>query len=245
MSWPRFRLERCRPVGEGLWFLSDEETHHLLAVRHCREGDLVEGLLPGKIILSRLEPHGEGWAARVVEERTVTEEIPEIVLLAGILKGDGFELLLRQVTELGVSRVIPLRCDHSVVRLDGDRTAKKRARWEKIVQEESKQCRSPHVPTVAVPQTVEEALDLSLPSRRFIAALDDEAVPLGALDVPPSLALAVGPEGDWSARERVLFREARFEPVSLGPRILRAFTAAVVVSSWAVLGRLGGRRDDS
>ncbi len=245
MSWPRFRLEECPLLEEGLWRLAPEEARHLVTVRHCREGDSVEGLMPGRLLLFRLERCDGGWAVRLIEEMAMTDDIPEIVLLAGLLKGDAFDLLLRQVTELGVSRIVPLLCDHSVVRLEGGRADKKQARWLRIVQEESKQCRSPMVPLIEVPRPVEGALALDLPRHRFLAAIEKEATPLGALDVPSSVVLAVGPEGDWSLRERSLFEEACFSPVYLGDRILRAFTAAAVVTSWAVLGWKGGRRVDS
>lgn len=242
MSWPRFRLEGCPLLEEGLWLLSEEEAHHLMTVRHGREGSLVEGLLPGRIVLTRLERCGDGWAARFVEEIAASDEGPEVVLLAGLLKGDSFDLLLRQVTEIGVSRVVPLCCDHSVVRLDDGKAEKKLARWRKIVQEESKQCRSSTIPLLDRPCSVEQALTLDLPSSRFVAAIDASAPPLASLDVPSSLVLAVGPEGDWSSEEAARLEEASFRSVYLGHRILRAFTAAAVVSSWAVQGWLGGRR---
>lgn len=242
MSWPRFRLEGCPLLEEGLWLLSEEEAHHLMTVRHSREGSFVEGLLPGRIVLTRLERRGEKWAVRFVEELSVSDEGPEIVLLAGLLKGDSFDLLLRQVTEIGVSRIVPLCCDHSVVRLDDGKAEKKLARWRKIVQEESKQCRSSAIPLLDRPCSVEQALTLDLPSSRFVAAIDASAPPLASLDVPSSLVMAVGPEGDWSAGEESCLKEASFLPVYLGHRILRAFTAAAVVSSWAVQGWLGGRR---
>lgn len=242
MSWPRFRLEGCTPLEEGLWLLSPEEAHHLTTVRHSRAGSLVEGLLPDRIVLTRLERVSQGWAARFVEEVSVVDDGPEIVLLAGLLKGDAFDLLLRQVTEIGVSRIVPLRCDHSVVRLDDGKIEKKLVRWRKIIEEESKQCRSSRVPLLAPPCDVRGALALDLPAHRFVAAIDASAPPLASLDVPPALALAVGPEGDWSDDEAARLQEASFRPVYLGHRILRAFTAAAVVTSWAVQGWLGGRR---
>ena len=232
VSLPRLRLERSRELEPGCWLISEEEAHHLTHVRRCRDGSLVEGLLPGRRLVLRLAEDPRGLLGKVEEEHLETIDLPGITLCIALLKAESFDLLLRQATEAGVTRIVPLACDHSVVRLEGDRLGKKLERWRRILEESTKQCGAATPPELTVPVTVEGLSALDLPEQRLVAAIDPDNVPLGAVVPQGSVAVAIGPEGDWSPRELDMLARLGFRSVSLGPRILKAFTAAVVSCSW-------------
>lgn len=232
MSLPRLRLERSREVEPGRWLISTEEAHHLLRVRRCREGSLVEGLLTGRRLVLKLKESPEGLAGIVVEEHAETTGSPRITLCIALLKAESFDLLLRQATEAGVTTILPLACDHSVVRLEGAKLEKKLDRWRRILEESTKQCGAATPPELLAPVSVGALDSGDLPSQRLVAAIDPENVPLGTVVPMDDVAVAIGPEGDWSPRELESLSALGFQAVSLGPRILKAFTAAVVCCFW-------------
>lgn len=244
MSLPRLRLERSRETEPGRWLISPEEAHHLLRVRRCKEGSLVEGLIPGRRLVLRLDDSPEGLVGTVLEEHAETTGMPRITLCIALLKAESFDLLLRQATEAGVTRIVPLACDHSVVRLEGARLEKKLDRWRRILEESTKQCGATVPPELASPVTVEALGNRDLPAQRLVAAIDPDNVPMGTVVPEREVAVAIGPEGDWSPRELEILSGLGFRAVSLGPRILKAFTAAVVCCSWLTQAWLAKDHDD-
>ncbi len=226
MSLPRIRLDRSLRTPEGHWVLSHEEAHHLVRVRRCGEGDFAEGLLPGWKIRLRLFCENHQWFGEECARSAEAGKDLFTVLLVALLKGDAFEGMLRQVTELGVSRICPLACERSIPRIEPKKMPSKMERWRKILEESTKQCGRGTPPEILEPRSCSELPSLDLPPLRYAAILDGEARPLGQYPAESSLAFAVGPEGDFSPREKELFKESAFLSVSLGPRILKAGTAA-------------------
>jgi len=235
VSPPRLRLEKCLKVGENLWKLDDTQAHHLARVLRIGPGEDLEGLLEGKRCRLRLEFSGESVLARTLSPLAGAGDQPRIVLLASLLKGGDFEHLLRGVTETGVSSILPLEAVRSVSRiLPGDR-ARKTARWRRVLEEASCQCGAARVPEIAEPVPLREALPGNLPPLRLAGILQEGAVPLAGIPPTGEVAVAIGPEGDWDDSEKRVLLEAGFIPVYLGPRVLRAFTAAIVACSYLFL----------
>src|SRR5207245_1175077 len=159
-------------------------------------------------------------------------------LCAAIIKFDRFEWMIEKATELGVAEIIPVasaRTEHGL-----DRAAQKRLeRWRRIALEASQQSRRARLPEIAEPVAWREAL---ANSSLYKYALDEGAGarPLSAslpVSRSPSdkIAILIGPEGGWTTEERAEFTAGGWIPVTLGPLILRAETAAMaalaVVSS--------------
>lgn len=244
MSLPRLRLERCRFLGKGLWRVDEKQAHHLCRVLRVRQGEEIEGLLAGERYRIRLEVVEGGIDARVLEILPEKETLPGVVLMASLLKGGDFERLLRGATETGVSAIIPIEAGRSVVRVPPAERAKKMARWERILEEATRQCGAADVPSISEPLPLERAVELPLPKLRLAGMLCEGAVPLGRIKVTSEAVVAIGPEGDWDESETEVLRLSGFQPVSLGPLVLKAFTAAIVACSYLVLsweGRENGK----
>ncbi len=234
MSLPRLRLERCS-CNNGIWTIDAEEAHHLVRVRHCYTGSLVEGLLDGEKVTLRLHCDGAAVTARELSREEEPPLEPRIELLLGLLKNDQLDDALRFCAETGVFRIHLLVCERSVPRYEGPRLDDKMKRWRKILDEATKQAGAATPPVLCAPVPFAEFDFDGLPEQRLAALLSDGARPLRDVPIAESLALAIGPEGDWSPQESARLLAGGFSPVSLGSRILRASTAVAAFCSAAAM----------
>jgi 16S rRNA (uracil1498-N3)-methyltransferase len=145
--------------------------------------------------------------------------------------------IVRQATEVGAARIVPLISERTQVQLDGARADKKREKWETAAIEAAKQCGNPWLPEIASIQTFASFL-ASAPATelKLIASLQPGALPLKALLAahgrpPASATWLVGPEGDFSPAEMSAALAAGYVPVTLGPLVLRSDTAALFALS--------------
>jgi len=174
-------------------------------------------------------------SARIaVSEALPSRESPLALHLAmAVIQLEKFELVLQKATELGVKSFIPLVTER--VELRPERYASKMERWEKIVFEAVKQCGRAVVPKIEAPQTFDVLLQRTGEKLLFDA---DGEPPTASRQPPTDLTLLIGPEGGWSEEE---LRSARAHNVvfeRLGPRRLRAETAAIVAVS-VIASRFG------
>lgn len=234
MSLPRLRLEKSKFL-DGKWHISPEEAHHLVNVRRCYNGSLVEGLLDGERLQLKLCCDGDSVIAVEVSRETEPPPSPEVHLLLALLKSDQFDLSLRFAAEIGVTKIHLLECERCVPKYSGQRTEDKLTRWRKILDEATKQAGSTRTPSLEAPVPAERFDYARLVGAKYAALLSEDASPLNKVTIQYPAAVAIGPEGDWSPRETRLLLENGFKPVSLGGRILRASTAVAVSCSWLML----------
>ncbi len=137
--------------------------------------------------------------------------------------------MLEKATELGVARIVPVRTERSEKGLEQG-AAKRLARWNRIVREASEQSRRARLPEIAPPTGLTEALQMEA-AYRYVLEEGEAVALLAALPVHRQsgdrVTLLVGPEGGWTDREREQIAHSQWRPVSLGPQILRAETAAI------------------
>lgn len=234
MSLPRLRLEKSKFL-DGKWHISPEEAHHLVNVRRCYNGSLVEGLLDGEKLQLKLCCDGDSVTAVEVSRETEPFPYPEIHLLLALLKADQFDMSLRFAAEIGVTKIHLLECERCVPRYSGQRTEGKLTRWRKILDEAAKQAGTTRTPLLEAPAAAEKFDYARLPEAKYAALLSDDAVPINKVTINYPAVVAIGPEGDWSPPETRLLLENGFKPVNLGKRILRASTAVAVACSWFML----------
>jgi 16S rRNA (uracil1498-N3)-methyltransferase len=149
----------------------------------------------------------------------------------GFLKDKKMDTLIRQLTELGISRWIPFFAARSVSRPDAARLERRAARWQKIATEALKQCRRTQPPRIETVAGFEQMLAAGVDADIKIAFWEEEQSVLPEADrhgrVPGDIFIILGPEGGLTSEEIALARQAGFKSVSLGPRILRAETATL------------------
>jgi 16S rRNA (uracil1498-N3)-methyltransferase len=163
----------------------------------------------------------------------------EVHLLVGMPANDRMDWLVEKATELGVASISPVMTERSVLRLSGERADKKLAHWRSVAVAASEQCGGNRLPQVHPVVNLATCLAQSRPSLAacVLMSLQADSVPLpklrGAVSDTAPVFVLTGPEGGLSAAEEAAARAAGFRGVTLGPRILRAETAALAaLSAW-------------
>ncbi|GLS16384.1 16S rRNA (uracil(1498)-N(3))-methyltransferase [Hydrogenophaga electricum] len=181
-------------------------------------------------------------AVRVDTFDDAEREVGRRVHLAlGMPANERMDWLVEKAAELGVAGLQPLHTAHSVLRLSGDRAVKKQAHWQSVAAAACEQCGGNRVPDVAPVQDFARWVGstAAFQGQRCVLSLAEGSQPLGQLlaPLPPDAALwfLSGPEGGLSPQEDAQARSAGFVPVTLGPRVLRAETAALAALARAVL----------
>ncbi|WP_304672217.1 16S rRNA (uracil(1498)-N(3))-methyltransferase [Neisseria polysaccharea] len=226
---PRFHLPENLSVGQTV-ALPDNIVRHLnvLRVRPNENITLFDG--KGKAHAARLSFLEKRRAeAEILHEDTTDNESPlNITLIQSISSGDRMDFTLQKSVELGVTAIQPVISKRCIVRLDGERAAKRLARWQEIVISACEQSGRNTVPPVLPIIGYREALDkMPSESTKLIMSIN-RARKLGDIRQPSgAIAFMVGPEGGWTEQEEQQAFDAGFQAVTLGKRILRTETAAL------------------
>lgn len=189
----------------------------------------------------------QALTSRILE--TITQPAPKapaLILGQALLKGEKMDWVIQKVTELGVSKIVPIKSQHSVVQLKADRVDHQLARWRRIVLEAAQQSEQWHVPKIAQPRSLSELLANHATSTTLLMLAErDEGKSLQTVGLPQgtngSVLALVGPEGGWSKEEKEVAQQAGVETITLGQHILRSETAAMATISilQSRLGELG------
>jgi 16S rRNA (uracil1498-N3)-methyltransferase len=236
---PRFFAPVDLPLG-GEIRLPDRAAHHLTVLR-LRRGDAVT-LFNGRgaEFTAELTRVSTGDAlARVLSRQDSERESPlSIALAQGVSSGDRMDTTLQKATELGVSKVVPLACERSVVKLSGDRAEKRVAHWRNVVIAACEQCGRNRLPEVAQITDIEAFLDAPGGDELRLLLAPGAGQSLKQLSRPERVMLLVGPEGGLTAQEGGHAQRAGFVPIRFGPRVLRTETAplAAIAAMQALWG---------
>ncbi len=219
---------------DGLIQIRGSDAHHLGHVLRMRPGERIRvAASDDRYYIARLESFSpEEVTARIEEEAAATELSCEITLYVGIPKGDRMETIIEKVTELGVSKIVPVMMQHTVVRLEEKKKESRRARWQAIAENAARQSKRSRIPEVApvcsFAQALEDAktLELGLMPYEGAAGTEGTKEALRKLPACASAGIFIGPEGGFSYEEAAA-AAGQLQVISLGRRILRTDTAAI------------------
>jgi 16S rRNA (uracil1498-N3)-methyltransferase len=170
---------------------------------------------------------GPGFEWVTLGPREVAPPAPvELALVVALAKGEKMDLVVQKATELGVARILPFGAERSVVRLEPEKGEERAGRWRRIAAEAARQCGRADVPDVAAPAALARALE-TLPPGTTTFVFHPGGGKLEA-PAPASVAAVVGPEGGLTDAEVRVCEAAGAARAALGPRVLRAETAAIV-----------------
>lgn len=221
--------------------IQHDDAHHITRVMRFNIND--------KIICS----HSEGTAAicqitnistahveaKVIETLKRNVELPVSLTIAqGLPKGDKFDWILQKGTELGAAGFIPFQADRSVVRWNDQKFNKKKERFTKIIKEASEQSHRNMQPALRPVMSLKELLTESqhydvkfFPYEEEAKRSSNQSISqvISQMNRGERVLVCIGPEGGFSKKEVSLLEENEFQPVRIGPRILRTETAALYV----------------
>jgi 16S rRNA (uracil1498-N3)-methyltransferase len=231
------RLFVDRDLGGDTLPLDEGEAHYLAHVLRLQRGDeLVTFNGRGEerhALVSAVQRRGATLELRA--ERVALPESPlDLTLLQALPKADAIDLIVQKATELGARTIVPVYAEFSVVRIDGDRLDRRVEHWRRIAQGACEQCGRHAPPKIVAPAPLSDAL-AALPQNVAKLALDPAADARLAAAPRPSngIALAIGPEGGFSPSDWRALDAAGFVRTTLGPRVLRAETAAITACAIA------------
>lgn len=209
------------------------QAHHVIHVLRMQAGDVLT-LFDGRgaeysAHIKRIDK--SGVTLSVGSRAALSRESPLVVTLAqGVSSGERMDYTVQKCVELGVTAIQPLMTQKSVVRLSGERAERRVTHWQSVAAAACEQCGRNLMPAVLPLQPLmpwlgsgaaREGMRFLLSPLAATARLRDMTQPREAV------TLLVGPEGGWNADETAAALAAGFQPLALGPRVLRTETAAV------------------
>jgi len=235
----RFFIENIIP-GTDVLSITGKEVRHIVTVLRMKKGETL-------ILMDR---EGQSFEATIeavhykeVKVR-ITKTIPplppspvKISIAQALIKSHPMEYLIQKVTELGIHSIHPFYSERTVIQLKSVHLKNKMDRWVEIMKSACKQCGRVTLPDLNTPLQFEELIN-NVPNKKTLKILlweDEDKVDLKrflrSMSPLPHILAIVGPEGGFNQNEINLAREAGFQIISLGNRILRAETAAVSLIS--------------
>jgi len=230
---------RPENISEDIVVLQGTDVSHIRTVLRLSQGDRIQVLdgLGNRYFVRLTEVKAKEVHGRVESREKFQTESPLAIQMGmALLKGNKFDPVLRKAVELGVHSVAPLQTDRCIVKVLRTDAEKKVARWQRIAEESAKQSGRSQLPAVSpdimtVAGFCRENQNAEI---KLIFWEEEEAHRLSDVSPaasPRALAFLTGPEGGFTGSEIQTAREYGFQPITLGPRILRAETAPVVVLS--------------
>ena len=239
MSARRFMIN-SRAIREGYASFDGDLFNHMVRVLRLKTGDNV--LLIDEIgveYFSTINQVAKEWVAVKIDSANLAAvsntTVMPITICQALPKGDKIDFILQKGAELGAHSFRLFGGRRSVAKIREDQQENKLERWNRITAEAARQCGRSDIPTVTWNKSAIEAADQSTQEIRLLLWEGEREKPLKvALSVdekPASVIVAIGPEGGFDPHEVSCFVQQGFQPVSLGPRILRTETAGIAILS--------------
>jgi 16S rRNA (uracil1498-N3)-methyltransferase len=240
MTRHRFIADTWTPTTATL---TGDQAAHLARVLRAAPGQVYDIVANGflhRAEITEVSAGSNGEEPQVhftLHEELSSDAALPLHLLLAVFKFDHMEWAIEKATELGIARITPILARRTEKHL-AQAALKRSERWRRIALEASKQSRRTDIPDIADPTPLKQALEQEKSPTRILLSETEQATTLtAALETSlrataseagsQEIAIAIGPEGGWTPEEMTLFTQHQWQPVTLGPRILRAETAAI------------------
>lgn len=237
MSRQPTRLFIDRSLAGRVIEIPEDDAHYLGSVLRLKKGDeLVVFNGRGEerhAAVRRLSRRGSELAV-IADVEPLAEPALTVVLIQSLVKSDAMDAIVQKATELGVSAIHAVKTDFSVVKFDAERAARRSAHWRRVARSACEQSGRHCPPRIHVADSLAACVS-ALPSTALKLVLQPgaERRPGAPGPQPDTVHLLVGPEGGFSDADLKLIDAGGFVRVGLGPRILRADTAAIAACAMA------------
>ncbi len=228
--------------------INGNDVKHIRDVLRIKQGEKVEIACEGDTYISQvLELDKKTVSLQIIDKyKGQNEPLHFIVLYQGLAKGSKMDLIIQKCTELGVSEFYPIETGRAVVKIKNEKKSNSKVnRWQEIVDQASKQSKRDILPNVNEVISFDQMIGLLNGEKNIIVPYEDErqeGIKTALKDLKDEkIHLIIGPEGGFEAREIERLKSIGANIVTLGPRILRTETAALVASTMIFyeLGDLG------
>ena len=214
------------------FILAESDIHHIKKVMRCKNNDKIEVVYNKKVYLCNIDNIDSLTLSIIDSYEEDRESNIDLTIAVSLVQEQKFDLILQKLTELGVTSIIPIKTERSIVKIDSSKEQKKKLRWETICKEASEQSHRVNIPQIHNIMTMKELLN-HRKQINLICSLNDETKPLEAYlkDDVKNILFVIGPEGGFSQKEEEFLIENSFQATTLGKRVLRVETAAIYVAS--------------
>lgn len=211
--------------------LSNSDMYHIKNVMRMKENDKVEVVYDKKTYLCNLDNNLELHIDAVINE---DKELPkEIIAIIGLVKEQKMDLVLQKLTELGVSKIIPVNMERSIVKLDTKKEDKKLIRWNTICKEASEQSKRNTIPIVTNVINFKDIINIEADLKLCCSVSEKDNIISNYLSNNNynSVSFVIGPEGGLTLKEENYLKENNYNLVSLGSLVFRMETACIYMAS--------------
>jgi 16S rRNA (uracil1498-N3)-methyltransferase len=249
MTRRRFIADTWTPTTATL---TGDQALHLSRVLRAAPGQIYDIVSNGFLHRAEITQVSEAQVDFLLHEELQSDAALPLHLLLAVFKFDHMEWAIEKATELGIARITPILARRTEKHL-AQSALKRSERWRRIALESAKQSRRTDIPEISDPLPLKTALEQEQSTTRILLSETEQSTTLTTAlansnpisndrvpdpsqshregsDInshPSVVTLAIGPEGGWTPEEISLFTQHNWQPVTLGPRILRAETAAI------------------
>lgn len=214
--------------------LEESDIRHIKKVMRMNINDKIEVIYNNKLHIceiTSLEPFNIKVIEKLDEDKKTKIELTVAVAL---VKEQKMDLILQKLTELGVSRIIPVSMERSIVKLDKERFNKKKVRWESICKEASEQSKRTNIPIIEDIKSIKD-LTKEDANLKLVASTKEKEKLLNyylqSIEDCAKIIMVIGPEGGISDKEEDILVSNGYNRVSFGNLIFRVETATIYVAS--------------
>lgn len=214
--------------------LNKDDIYHITRVMRMKTGDSIEVVYNSEVYICDLEIINNEVSA-TIKSKEENKEIDNIekVLIIPLLKENKMDLILQKATELGVSKIIPVIMERSIIKLEKDRESKKLERWNKICKEASEQSKRVNIPIITEVKTLKDLENESGLKIVCSTKEKDNTIKkyLNDNEDYNKINIVIGPEGGIASKEEEYLNSIGFKSISLGNNIMRVETVPIYILS--------------
>lgn len=221
-------------LNDNKFELNADDLYHINRVMRMKTGDNVEVVFNGAVYICNLEVVNSNINVFIKEKLELQkEEIIEKVLIIPLLKEQKMDLILQKGTELGISKIIPVIMERSIIKLDKEKESKKIERWNKICKEASEQSKRIDVPVITEIKTLKELENES--GLKIVCSTKEKKNNIKTFLQNNrnynKINIVIGPEGGITEKEEMFLNSIGFNSISLGNNIMRVETVPMYILS--------------
>jgi 16S rRNA (uracil1498-N3)-methyltransferase len=214
--------------------LTNDDLHHIKNVMRNKTGDLIECIYNEELYICKINDPTSNKVTIIEKKEDNNELSMDITIAIALVKEQKMDLILQKLTELGISKIIPVKMERSIVKLDDKKFEKKKERWEKICKEASEQSKRNKIPEITKIMTIKELTNLEYDYKLVCSTTNKTNLVnnyLQDINKCAKIIFTIGPEGGISTKEEDFLISKGYTPISLGSRIMRVETAAIYIAS--------------